>query len=92
MNLNVGKISDHLQIKITGEFIVETLGIEPVARDKRSMLFSEEQLRGEIIPRLIAHLDGMSISPVGDAPAKPATKRAKKAPKPGDADYDPFAQ
>ena len=39
----IGVIQASLGFKITGEFIVDTLGVEPVERDKRAQFFTAEQ-------------------------------------------------
>lgn len=40
---NITDIQHSLGIKITGEFITESLGVQPAHREKRSMFFTEDQ-------------------------------------------------
>jgi hypothetical protein len=43
--LSLGKINEQLGFTVSGEYLKE-LGFEPVAKDKRAMLYSYEQYKG----------------------------------------------
>ena len=63
--LNIAEIKTRLGgIGLTGEFIVNVLKIEPTERDKRAMLFTEDQYQA-ICDGLSAHaLKARSFDPL----------------------------
>lgn len=102
--LNIGQVQEVLGIKITGDFIVDHLGIEPEQREKRAMLFGEKQIP-LIFMELSKHFKKMAATevvtppkaerkPAGKPKAEPAKQEAEIDPFTGEpvaADYDPFA-
>lgn len=72
--MNVSDISESLGFKVTTEFIVNTLGINPDDKDKRATLFAESKFE-DIQEALMAHIGSCSPSKAPKRPSKAETKK-----------------
>lgn len=54
--LTIGDIQASLGIKVTGDFIVNTLGVQPHSTDKRAQFYTEGQYN-EIREKLVEHIE-----------------------------------
>lgn len=77
-NITIAAINERLNLGLTAKFIEEELGIAPVEKVKKSMLWTEDQYQ-EIIDALGAHIERARHSKAA-APAK--DKKVKDEPKP----------
>lgn len=82
---NTAAVQSMLGIKITAEFIVETLGVLPAETDKRAMFWTRKQVRqiadklGNNLIWIAARIESGEINPT-DAPPKPSKKAPAPAP------------
>ncbi len=68
---NITDIQHSLGFKITGEFITESLGVQPAHREKRSMFFSEDQYI-QIQKKLTGWINNTELSRAEGKATKPA--------------------
>lgn len=86
---NTADVQNALGIKITADYIVQTLGVAPVETDKRAMFWTKNQVvliaatLGNKMTDLADQLDAGDHE-IGKAPAKPK-KTAAPAPAPAPA-------
>lgn len=86
---NVGYIKDATGVGITGEFIADTLGIPPAERDKRAMLWTDDQIP-KIFAALGKHFTQMSKGPLPAPKPKAAKSEATTKTPPADTADDLF--
>ncbi len=82
-HMNMGDVSRRLGINVTAE-LLESIGIEPVGRDKRAVFFAEEDWP-EICRKLAAYINARINEPRHPRPEKapkPAKKTGASAPAP----------
>lgn len=85
--INIKTIQERLGgIPITGKFVEEDLGVAPAERDKRLVLWDDEQFP-TICDKLIAFIDSRRGSTAVAAKPEPKTKTRKGAEKSG-GDFD----
>ena len=84
--MNVSDISESLGIKLTTDFIVDTLGVDPDGKDKRATLFEERKFP-DIKQALIEHIESASIKKAPKKTAEKPTKPAAAATATDDDDY-----
>lgn len=77
-NITIAAINERLNLGLTAKFIEEELGIAPVEKVKKSMLWTEDQYQ-EIIDALGAHIERARHSKAS-APAKKAKDEPKTEP------------
>jgi hypothetical protein len=68
---NITDIQHSLGFKITGEFITESLGVQPAHREKRSLFFTEDQYI-EIQKKLTGWINNTELSRAEGKANKPA--------------------
>lgn len=83
-HMNMGDVSRRLGINVTAE-LLESIGIEPVGRDKRAVFFAEEDWP-MICAKLAAYIKNRVDEPRHPRPEK-APKPAKKTAAPAPAPY-----
>lgn len=84
--MNVSDISESLGFKVTKEFIVESLQIEPDGKDKRATLFAQSKF-GDIKQALIEHIE--SCEPA-KAEKRPSQAKVSKPAAPESDDEDDY--
>lgn len=82
--ITIKTIQARTGVPVTGEFIIETLGVQPVDKEKRSVFWSEAQYP-EIVDKLCVHLQKAKASTVIAAkqPPKPKKEESTAAPAAG---------
>lgn len=82
---NTGDVQSMVGIKLTAEFIVGILGIDPIERDKRTMFWNREQV-ARIAEKTSAMLSSNADSiRSGEIVPEPREKKAAPAPAPAPA-------
>lgn len=80
-NITIKTIQARLGVAVTGEFIVETLGVQPVEKEKRSVFWTEAQYI-EIVDKLIAHFQANKGNKTIAPKPEPKKKDEAAAPAP----------
>lgn len=76
--LTLGQVQDKLGIKLPGEFIEQTLGIAPEAKEKRSLQFGDSQFN-TICEELIKYTHGVMTGTRTTAVKEKAPRKGKNA-------------
>lgn len=80
---NTSDVQSMIGIKITAEYIVDTLGIEPFERDKRALFWSRDQvaeIAQGIRNRMLELAEDIRSGSVTPAKAEKKPKKAEPAP------------
>lgn len=84
---NIGDIQEALGFKITADFIIEKLGVQPHSTEKRAKFFDIDGWH-EIKEKLAEHVTDCAIHAKVDKAAVPAPAKKKAAPPPVEDDDD----
>lgn len=76
MEINVVQVQTALLLPITGQFIVDKLGVKPVRQDKRAMFWREEDFTN-ICQALISHITAVRNANFAEISGERKTKKVE---------------